>query len=134
MSADEKEERLEAFSTGQIKHLISKPSLSGFGMDWSHCARMAFVGRSYSYESFYQAVRRCWRFGQKRTVNVHIIVAEGEAEIGRVIDRKADDHVKMKASMREAMRRAMGQAAQTKIAYFPQHKARLAPWITSSAA
>ncbi|MDE2096826.1 MAG: helicase [Patescibacteria group bacterium] len=133
-SADEKEEKLEAFSVGKIKHLISKPSLSGFGMDWSHCARMAFVGRSYSYETFYQAVRRCWRYGQKKTVKVHLIVAEGETEIGRVIDRKADDHESMKISMREAMRRAIGQSAVVKSPYAPHHSARLMPWITSSAA
>lgn len=128
-TAEEKEEKLEAFSTGKIARLISKPSLSGFGMDWSHCARMAFVGRSYSYETWYQAVRRCWRFGQKQRVVVHLIVAEGEAEIGRVIDRKADDHITMKVAMRNAMRRATGRSAIVKSPYDPKHTARLAPWI-----
>ena len=87
MSIDEKEERLAAFENGEIRHLIAKPSMCGFGLDWSHCARMAFVGRSYSYETWYQAVRRCWRFGQKREVIVDLIVAEGEDTIGRAIDR-----------------------------------------------
>jgi len=58
MSIDEKEERLAAFETGEIRHLIAKPSMCGYGLDWSHCHRMAFVGRSYSYETWYQAVRR----------------------------------------------------------------------------
>lgn len=128
-SIDEKEERLAAFETGKAQHLIAKPSMCGFGLDWSHCARMAFVGRSYSYETWYQAVRRCWRFGQKQTVKVHLIVAEGEAEIGRVIDRKAGDHSTMKRAMREAMRRANGRSAIVKSLYNPNHKARLAPWI-----
>lgn len=131
-SIDEKEELLEAFGNGQAKHLISKPQLCGFGLDWSHCARMAFVGRSYSYETWYQAVRRCWRFGQKRPVKVHLIVAEGEAGIGRVIDRKSSDHAAMKRAMRDAMCRATGRAEQTKTAYLPQHTARLAPWISAA--
>ena len=65
-SIDEKEERLNAFGTGEAPYLITKPSLCGHGLDWSHCARMAFVGRSYSYETWYQAIRRCWRYGQKQ--------------------------------------------------------------------
>lgn len=132
MSAEEKEEILEAFALGQISRLITKPSLTGFGCDWSHCHNMAFVGRSYSYEDWYQAVRRCWRFGQKHTVNVHLIVAEGEAEIGRVIDRKAGDHASMKSAMRAAMKRATGQATATKTPYQPTHQARLASWISAA--
>ena len=133
MSIDAKEEKLAAFGSGEAKHLISKPSLCGFGLDWSHCARMAFVGRSYSYETWYQAVRRAWRFGQKRKVIVHLIVAEGEAEIGRVIDRKAGDHVSMKRAMRDAMMRATGKLAVVKSPYNPTNKARLVPWIKSAA-
>lgn len=131
-SIDEKEDRLATFSTGKNVHLIAKPSMCGFGLDWSHCARMAFVGRSYSYETWYQAVRRCWRFGQREQVAVHLVVAEGESEIGRVIDRKATDHITMKSAMREAMRRATGRKAVTKVAYQPTHKARLASWISAA--
>jgi hypothetical protein len=131
-SIDEKEERLAAFETSRSRHLIAKPSMCGFGLDWSHCARMAFVGRSYSYETWYQAVRRCWRFGQKQDVKVHLVVAEGETEIGRVIDRKAGDHVEMKSAMRNAMRRATGQIGVVKSPYNPTHKARLASWISAA--
>lgn len=131
-SIDKKEETLEAFAAGDVTKLIAKPSMCGFGLDWSHCARMAFVGRSYSYETFYQAVRRCWRYGQKRTLKVHLIVAEGESEIGRVIDRKSTDHIAMKAAMREAMLRATGITAVTKVPYAPKKKARLAPWISAA--
>lgn len=132
-SIEQKEERLEAFSSGQVKHLIAKPSMCGFGLDWSHCAHMAFVGRSYSYEIWYQAVRRCWRFGQTRPVDVHLIVAEGEDTIGRVIDRKAGDHVSMKSAMRAAMLRAIGKSSATKTPYNPTHKTELPSWIRSSA-
>lgn len=133
MSIDEKEERLEAFARGEAKYLIAKPSMCGFGLDWSHCARMAFVGRSYSYEVYYQAVRRCWRFGQKRKVVVDLIVAEGEDTIGRVIDRKSGDHINMKAAMRNAMMRAVGQSSAVKSAYNPTHETELATWLRSAA-
>ena len=130
-SIDRKEEALTAFSDGEALRIIAKPSMCGFGLDWSHCARIAFVGRSYSYETYYQAVRRCWRFGQKRDVKVHLILAEGEGEIGRIIDRKASDHTKMKTAMRAAMK-ACDAAVTTKIAYVPKSNARLAPWISAA--
>jgi len=127
-SIDEKEEKIAAFESGEARHIIGKPSMMGFGLDWSHCARMAFVGRSYSYETWYQAVRRCWRFGQTRAVKVHLIVAEGESEIGRVIDRKSSEHHRMKKAMREAMRRAQGQSSAVKVAYHPNKTVRLPEW------
>ncbi len=131
MSIDEKEERLAAFETGEIQYLIAKPSMCGFGLDWSHCARMIFVGRSYSYETYYPAVRRCWRFGQKRPVVVDLVLAEGETEIGRVIDRKAADHSSMKIAMRDAMRRASGRESLTKVKYVPNNQTRLPSWISA---
>lgn len=132
-SIDEKEEKLAAFASGQARILVGKPSMLGYGLNWQHCARMAFVGRGYSYESFYQAVRRCWRFGQKRPVDVHIAVAEGEDEIGRIIDRKAADHDKMKAAMKSAMTRATGQKSETKIPYLPKKHGRIPSWLKSVA-
>jgi hypothetical protein len=132
-SIDEKEEKLNGFALGNIKWLIGKPSMIGFGLDWSHCANMVFLGRSFSYETWYQAVRRCWRFGQTRKVVVHLVVAEGESEIGRVIDRKAGDHAKMKIAMREAMLRAAGKSSIVKAPYNPIHKARLPSWLQFAA-
>ena len=132
-SIDEKEEFLEAFGTGHVKRLIAKPSMCGYGLDWSHVARMAFVGRSYSYETWYQAVRRAWRFGQKRNLQVHLAVAEGEGEIGRAIDRKAGDHAKMKSAMRDAMRRATSQATVRRVAYNPNHLTETPAWLRSAA-
>ena len=129
---DEKETKLQAFALGGEKRLIGKPSMIGLGMDWSHCARMVFVGRSFSYETWYQAVRRCWRFGQKREVHVHLVVAEGEGEIGRVIDRKGQDHVTMKRAMRAAMTQASAETERM-TAYNPTHETRLPLWIRSAA-
>lgn len=132
-SVDVKEELLEAFGTGQAKRLIAKPSMCGYGLDWSHVARMAFVGRSYSYETWYQAVRRAWRFGQTRSLQVHLAVAEGEGEIGRVIERKAADHARMKAAMRDAMRRAGDSATIRRVPYSPNHITETPAWLRSAA-
>lgn len=128
---DLKETRLMQFSdAGGV--IITKPSVAGFGMNWQHCARMVFVGRSFSYESWYQAVRRCWRYGQTRPVNVHLIVAEGEDAIGRVIDRKADDHAKLRAEMKAAMARAIDrEAVARKVGYVATYQGRTPEWLLS---
>lgn len=125
----EKERRLRAFSEGEARAIITKPSLAGFGLNWQHCARMVFVGRNFSYENYYQAVRRCWRFGQRRPVRVDLIVAEGEDEIGRVIDRKATDHQRMKREMAAAMRRSRCGSAEVRVAYDPRHEAEVPKWL-----
>lgn len=132
MSIEEKEESLEAFASGQVRNIITKPSIAGFGCNWQHCSRMAFVGRSFSYETWYQAVRRCWRFGQKNDVAVHLAVAEGEDQISRVIERKSADHIRMKRLMGAAMRRALGRESLTKIGYEPKHYAEIPEWLTAS--
>ena len=99
-------------------------------MNWcSTCARTAFVGRTFSYEAWYQAVRRFWRFGQHREVEVHLIVAEGEEAIARVIDRKSGDHVTMKTAMRAAMLRATEKSVNRRILYRPSHKAPVPAWL-----
>jgi superfamily II DNA or RNA helicase len=127
---ERKEATLEAFASGEVKWLLTKPSVAGFGMNWQHCATMIFAGRSFSYEAWYQAVRRCWRYGQQRPVDCHLIVAEGEDQIGRVIDRKSADHTKMKQAMSSAMRRAMAQDAGVRVPYQPTHKGEFASWIS----
>ena len=86
---DEKEARINRFSFGKSKNIITKPSITGFGLNWQHCHNMIFVGMDDSYESYYQAVRRCYRFGQKNKVNVHIISSESEGEVKKNIERKA---------------------------------------------
>lgn len=127
-SPERKETTLDDFAHGRLRVLVSKPSVCGFGLNWQFCARVAFVGRSFSYEAWYQAVRRCWRFGQQRPVQVHLIVSEGEDAIGRVLDRKADDHAMLKRSMVAAMRRAAGlDAVSRRTAYHPTH---LGHWPT----
>lgn len=83
-----KEERLQAFAAGKFRVLVSKPSICGWGLNWQHSARMAFVGVTDSYEAYYQAVRRCWRFGQKRPVHVHIFASKAEGAVVANLKRK----------------------------------------------
>lgn len=128
MKPEVKEERLDAFTQGSIRILVSKPSIAGFGLNWQHCARTAFVGLSFSYEMFYQAIRRFWRFGQSRAVACHIAMAETETAIWQTIQRKKADHETMKEEMFEAMRREV-LVSHVKHAYNPTQAARLPAWM-----
>ncbi|MFV9676112.1 MAG: DNA methyltransferase [Methanosarcinales archaeon] len=83
-----KEDMLMAFSKGDIKKLITKPSIAGFGMNWQHCNKIIFVGMSDSFERYYQAIRRCWRFGQDKEVNVYVLTSEKEGAVVANIKRK----------------------------------------------
>jgi len=88
MSPDEKADAFEAFQDGDIRVLVTKPSIAGFGMNFQNCSQMVFVGLSDSWESYYQAIRRCWRFGQDRLVEAHIVVSELEQQIVNNVRRK----------------------------------------------
>lgn len=129
MLPEKKEQALEDFALGKYKGIITKPSIAGAGLNWQHACNVVFVGRTFSYESWYQAVRRCWRFGQKKTVNVHIIVSEGEDQIGRVLDRKADDHVTMQNAMRHAQIVAIKDETVDKKTTSELHTGVLPSWL-----
>ena len=92
--------RLE-FSKGNVKCLVTKPKIAGFGMNWQNCHNMIFTGLSDSYEQYYQALRRCWRFGQKEQVNVYIIISAKEGCVKENIERKQTDFLKMQSEMTE---------------------------------
>lgn len=79
---------VQAFVRGDIRVLVSKPKILGFGMNFQHCHHMAFVGLSDSYETYYQCIRRCWRYGQRSPVNVFIVVSEAEQQIVENVRRK----------------------------------------------
>jgi len=108
-SPESKSKNLLGFAHGDVRVLISKPKIAGFGMNWQHCARMAFVGLDDSFEKFYQAVRRCYRFGQTRTVHVHMFTAENEGQILSNLKRKEVAHHEMSANMIEHMKDIMNQ-------------------------
>ena len=101
---DVKVAREAAWRTGQVQVLISKPSIFGFGMNWQHCHRMMFLGLGDSYEQYYQAIRRCWRFGQHRPVDVQIIVSDVEGQIASNVKRKEQDAKRMAESLIGAMK------------------------------
>jgi hypothetical protein len=85
---EHKEAAIVGFLDGRYRVMISKPKIAGLGLNLQHCADMAFVGLSDSYEQLYQSIRRCWRFGQSRPVNVHVITAETEGAVVSNIKRK----------------------------------------------
>ncbi|MBI5111840.1 MAG: helicase [Rhodovulum sp.] len=128
MKVEEKERRLVAFSEGRERVIVTKPSIAGFGLNWQHCARQCFAGISFSYEAFYQAIRRSWRFGQKRPVQVHVVCADTERAIWAVVERKSGDHEAMKREMVDAMRRSVREEKSRKL-YQPTMEARLPAWI-----
>lgn len=96
---DIKERKLNDFSEGRTRVLITKPSVAGFGMNWQHCADTGFVGLNDSFEQVYQAIRRFWRFGQTKPVNVHFIAAETEGAVVANLKRKEADAERMAAAM-----------------------------------
>lgn len=98
-SDDVKEAKLAAFARGEIRVLITKPSICGWGMNWQHCADTAFVGLNDSFEQVFQAVRRFWRFGQTRPVNVHFIASEIEGAVVSNLRRKEADAARMVEAM-----------------------------------
>ncbi len=94
MDIDEKEEILLAFSNGEIKKLITKTSITAFGLNWQHCNHTTYFP-TYSYEQYYQAIRRFWRFGQKRKVFVDLILSDGQTRIMDSLMVKKDKAIQM---------------------------------------
>ncbi len=96
---ERKSAEMMRFSAGDTRVLVTKPSIAGFGMNWQHCRNVAFLGLSDSWEQYYQAVRRCWRFGQKREVDVWVVTAETEGAVVQNIQRKECDAERMAEGM-----------------------------------
>lgn len=132
MSPETKTARLLDFAHGRSGSiLVTKPKIAGFGMNWQNCARMVFAGGSYSYEAFYQAVRRCWRFGQTRPVVAHVLMGFSEQALWQTVNSKADKHQDMREQMFAASRRATRTASALR-AYTPTHAGRLPSWLVST--
>ena len=98
-----KAERMIGFSDGEHRVIVTKPSIAGFGMNWQHCHNVAFVGLSDSWEQWYQAIRRCWRFGQTKDVTAHLIVADTEGAVVANIERKERQAAEMMRRLVEHM-------------------------------
>lgn len=113
-SADSKESRLVSFSAGESRVIVSKPSICGFGMNWQHCNNMIFCAVSYSFEKYYQAVRRCYRFGQKKNVNVYVLLSDSEIPVWKAVLDKASRHEGMK---RDAVMGTSGAKRAERVEY-----------------
>jgi hypothetical protein len=124
MSDEEKEDRYEAFSTGKLRVLIIKPKIGAWGLNWQHCNHVVSFA-SHSYEQYYQAVRRCWRFGQKRDVISDLIATEGERGAKENMQRKSE------AADRMFSRRVehMGDALKVDGAHQFDKKAQVPAWL-----
>lgn len=107
MSPDEKERAINAWCAGERPVMISKPSIMGWGINAQHCRNIAFVGVTDSYEAFYQAVRRCWRFGQKRDVHAHIFASKAEGAVVANLKRKEREAAQMAEALSAETRDAV---------------------------
>jgi len=134
---DVKEQRLADFAAGKIRVLITKASITGWGLNWQLCANTAFVGVSDSFESYYQAIRRFWRFGQKREVYVHRFASNLERAVLMNLERKQADAKSMgealAAETRAAVTAQIKGAARTTNTYNASAKVKAPAWLKSEA-
>jgi superfamily II DNA or RNA helicase len=125
LSLEEKEERLIAFLDGQARVLVTKPKIAGLGLNLQHCAHVVtFV--DHSYEQFYQAVRRCWRFGQKRPVTLDVIATEGEINVQKNMDRKE----RLAEQMFEAITQFMNDSQKVSVQY-ENNETEIPAWLAA---
>ena len=121
------------FSENKIKCLVTKPKIAGFGMNWQNCRNMIFVGLSDSYEAYYQAMRRCWRFGQEKEVNVYIIISSKEGAVKENIERKQADAEKMQKAMieltKDITKKELRQTTKISTPYDPQIDMIIPDWL-----
>lgn len=121
------------FSDDKIKCLVTKPSIAGFGMNWQNCRNMIFVGLSDSYEAYYQAIRRCWRFGQDKEVNIYIIISSKEGTVKENIERKQQDAEKMQKAMikltKDITSKELKQTTRITTEYNPKIEMEIPSWI-----
>ncbi len=133
-SDDHKEAAIVGFLEGRYRVMVSKPKIAGLGLNLQHCADMAFVGLSDSYEQLYQSIRRCYRFGQTKPVNVHVITAETEGAVVSNIKRKEreaeETYNNMIAHMRDLNAAALhGASVRNKTDYKPTVAMRIPAWM-----
>lgn len=132
-SDDYKVKTMIDFSTGDERCIVTKPSIAGYGMNWQTCHRIVFLGLSDSYEMMYQAIRRCWRFGQKNAVDVFIVISDGEGAVKENIDRKDKQSQKMIKEMvkytRDNIISDIKSTQRISDDYSPRVKMEIPEWI-----
>lgn len=132
-----KEKAIAGFLDGSIRVIVSKPRIMGLGLNFQHCADMAYVGLSDSYEQLYQSIRRCWRFGQTKPVNVYVITAETEGAVVSNIKRKEREAEETYNNMIEHMKdlnaaALHGGSARNKTDYAPQKALSIPNWLEAA--
>ena len=136
-SNEHKEDAMLGFIDGKYRVLVSKPSICGFGMNFQHCSDMVFVGLSHSFEQYYQAVRRCWRFGQAEPVDVTVITSDLEGAVKANIERKERDAEQMIQEMaeytRDITRRNVRATVREVTEYNPTVRMKIPDWLRSEA-
>lgn len=128
-----KADALMGFANGSIRVLVTKPSIAGFGMNFQRCARMVFVGLGDSYEQYYQAIRRCWRFGQTRDVRAVVVVSDVERTIYENVLRKEQDAQQIQAEVVANVgefERAEIQAVHARDDFKFETKMEVPAWLT----
>jgi superfamily II DNA or RNA helicase len=123
-SDESKEEKFRAFESGQIRVMVTKPQVAGFGLNWQHCAHQTFFP-SHSFEQWYQAIRRCWRFGQKSRVHVDVVTTEGEQRVLDNMKRKSEQADKMFSELVQNMGNEMKVTKNNK----PLKKETIPSWL-----
>lgn len=127
-----KSDSILGFADNKIKCLVTKPSIAGFGVNWQNCHNIIFVGLSDSYEQYYQAVRRCWRFGQNHEVNVYIVISSKEGTVKDNIDKKQKYADVMQDKMirltKEVTRKELCNTARLVTLYEPKQEIVLPKW------
>jgi DNA modification methylase len=98
-SPDAKAQALTDFAEDRLRVLVTKPSIAGFGMNFQGCSDMVFLGLSDSFEQYYQAIRRCWRFGQARPVDVHVVISDPERVVFDNVLRKEQEALAMQREL-----------------------------------
>lgn len=110
MDPEQKIAALDDFTFGRRRVIVSKPKLAGLGLNWQHANTVVFASVSHSYEQHYQAVRRAWRYGQTKPVTCHVVISDTETSIWNNVQRKAQDHQRMKRAMAQAMQAGKSDA------------------------
>jgi superfamily II DNA or RNA helicase len=103
-SIENKEEILMAFSRGEIKRIITKAKMTSFGLNWQHCNHSVFFP-TWSYEQYYQAIRRFWRFGQKKDVTIDIVISDGQTRVMEALQQKTDKAIQLYKNLTENVNR-----------------------------
>lgn len=122
---DHKEKSLIGFTKGDFRVLVSKPKIAGFGMNWQHCNTVIFAGLTDSFEEFYQAIRRCYRFGQTRKVTVYCILSSAESSVVANLMRKEKQHDELSVSLGQYMNAHMQREVVGTFREYDTHDTRL---------